>query len=255
MTVRPLPLLAGAALALVASAAPGADSCSMPAQTVLTDPAGDWSGIGGNFGQDLPAGAGTPEQDLLSLSVEQVGGNIRFTIQLAGAPAQLLPNAAWFSSFETPDGSIYGVRMETDSTATPAFFSYRADASTGGIVDGRFVAEGSVVPAEAASALDGDKVVIVVKPESIGVFDPGQTLGPFNAASMQGVSVAGAGGAAAVIDSLPDNLSRDGSYDLCGSGDKGLFATGAMAPLTLGTFGWFAAVLTLRRWRRDPRSH
>ena len=225
-------LAAAAALALGATNA-AAQACG-PVE-LLADPAGDWS----NPQSDLiGAGAGLPEQDLLGLTIaeSQADGEalLTFRILTAGAPAAgVLPNAFWFASFETPEGVIYGVRLQTDSSGVASFFSYIADpagtAATGqGPTDGRFVREGSEKPAQAGEFAADGAVTITVKAADIGIA-AGQTLGPFNAASVQGGTVPGVVGFATTVDEAPDGLGRDGFYDLgsCG-GKSGLLGAGGL---------------------------
>ncbi|HUS23671.1 MAG TPA: hypothetical protein VM369_01880 [Candidatus Binatia bacterium] len=220
-----------AAAALIAALASrtALAGCNAAESVVLTDAAGDWSG-------DVAAlagvsGAGTPEQDILQASVAQVEDNLVFKLTLAGAPPlQLLPTAAWYISFENPDGVVYGVRMQTDATGTASFFSYLAGAANGGQVDGRFV--DASIPAEGGSGFDGGVVTIVVKPVNLGIEEPlgGQGIGPFNAATVQSVPE---GLLAFTQDEMPDGLQRDGYFDLCtgdGKSDADLPVGGAGAP-------------------------
>lgn len=183
---------------------------------LLTDPAGDWDGtIGSLYG----GGVGLPEQDILGLTLSQSGSGgealLTFRIQTAAAPAAPLPQAAWFSSFETPDGVIYGVRLQTDEAGVSSFFSYIVASNFDGtITDGRFVTEGSEKPAEADSEFGADGVItIIVKAGNVGITEAGQTLGPFNAASLQSAIVAGAG-ASSTMDEAPAGLGRDGFFDI-----------------------------------------
>lgn len=197
------------------SASAGAQSACGPVE-ILTDEAGDWSGtIGGITG----VGAGLPEQDVLGLTLEQSEANgetlLTFRILTDGAPLLAAPPAAaWFSSFETPDGVVYGVRLQTGPTGAKSFFSYVVGASNAGTTDGRFVTAGTEKPAEAGSEFSADGVVkIVVKASNIGI-SAGQTLGPFNAATTQSTPV---GLVAFTVDEAPTGLGRDGFYDIQGS--------------------------------------
>ncbi len=179
---------------------------------LLTDEAGAWDGTVGAL---AGAGAGLPEQDLLGLTIAQSEANgemlLTFRILTAGTGAALPPNAAWFTSFETPDGVLYGVRLQTDPTGAESFFSYIPGAANGGQTDGRFIATGSEKPAEAGSEFGADGVVtIIVKASNIGVEGPGQTVGPFNAASLQSVPQ---GVLAFTVDEAPVGLGRDGFFD------------------------------------------
>ena len=202
---------------------------------LLTDPAGDWDGT---IGALAGAGAGLPEQDLLGLTISQSEANgemlLTFKILTDGTGTVLPPNAAWFSSFETPDGVIYGVRLQTDPTGARSFFSYIPSANNAGGIDGRFVGAGSEKPAEAGSEFGSDgAVTIIVKARNIGLEGSGQTVGPFNAASLQSVPQ---GVIASTVDDAPAGLGRDGFFDTqasCGGkSGSGLLAGGSFG-LTL----------------------
>lgn len=223
--------------------------------TLLEDPAGDWDGTIGSL---AGGGVGLTEQDLLSLTLAQSGAGddalLTFRILTAGAPALTpLPQAAWFSSFETPDGVIYGVRLQSDETGAQSFFSYVVASNLDEtITDGRFVVDGSEKPAEAGSEFGADGVItIIVKASNVGITGAGQTLGAFNAASLQSAIVPGAGGASSTMDEMPAGLGRDGFFDIqasCG-GKSGIFGAGAvpaglLLPLLLA--------LLARRMRRRP---
>lgn len=227
---------AAAALSLCATNA-AAQACS--AMAVLDDPQGDYSGdlvtLGG-----APMGAGLPEQDILGLELaETADGLLSFVLKVQPFAAPLLPpNAVWFTSFETPSGDKFGVRLETDDAGAERMYSYRVAAGglmDDGPADGRFPEEAGQVPAEAGSghAADGT-ITLNVKPESIGLEGSlaGQTLGPFNAATIQGVNAV-AVRAAFTIDTMPDSLGRDGFYDFCGGKSGGLFGVGALPLLSL----------------------
>ncbi len=211
-------LSAAFVLSVFSAAAAAQSACGEV--TLLEDPAGDWSGtVGGLTGQ----GAGLPEQDLLGLTLAQSDANgealLTFRILTAGAPlAAPLPNAAWFSSFETPDGVVYGVRLQTDPTGAESFFSYIGGANNAGGVDGRFVEAGSEKPAEAGSEFGADGAIkIIVKASNVGLTEAGQTIGPFNAATVQSVPE---GVLAFTVDEAPTGLGRDGFYDLQASCDS-----------------------------------
>jgi hypothetical protein len=189
-------------------------ACAAPGVTLLTDPEGDWSGTVG--------GVGTPEQDLLSLHLAQTPSGdgdllLHFTIKVQPFAFDPLPNAAWYSSFENPDATIFGVRMQTDGSGAATYYSYLAGPNNAGGIDGRFVTSGSEVPGEPGSghSLDGT-ITIVTKAQSIGIFPPyaGQLVGPFNAATIQAVSLPNGGGAAFTMDEMPAGLSRDGFFVL-----------------------------------------
>lgn len=197
----------------VFSAGAAAQNACGPVE-ILTDPAGDWSGtVGGLAG----VGVGLPEQDILGLTLAQSEANgetlLTFRLQMAAAPLVApLPAAAWFSSFETPDGVVYGVRLQTNATGAQSFFSYVAGASNAGGIDGRFVTAGSEKPAEAGSEFGADGVItIIVKASNIGITGAGQTLGPFNVATTQSTPV---GLVAFTVDEAPTGLGRDGFFDI-----------------------------------------
>lgn len=253
MNSKLIRLLAISVVSLFSANASAQLACTAPGLLLLEDPEGDWSG---DFAEITGApGVGLPEQDLLSLSLAQSDGAdgevlLTFTLKLASAPGPTLPpNAGWYSSFETPDGVIYGVRMQTNDSATPRLFSYIVAPSNGGQTDGRFIAAGSEKPAEAGSGISGDTITLIVKASRIGLSEPGQTLGPFNAASTQQAAVAGLR-----VDTAPDGDGRDGFYDVqpagsCGGGKSG-------SGLMLGGGLGFAlllplALMGLRRARRS----
>lgn len=198
------------AVSVFSASAVAQDACG-PFE-LLTDPAGDWSGtVGGLTGQ----GAGLPEQDLLGLTLAQSEANgetlLTFRILTDGSGAALPPAAAWFSSFETPDGVVYGVRLQTGPTGAESYFSYVAAPNNAGGIDGRFVTAGSEKPAEAGEFGADGVISITVKASNIGISGAGQTLGPFNAATTQSTPV---GVVAFTVDEAPAGLGRDGFFDI-----------------------------------------
>lgn len=234
-------------ISIFSAAAAAQDACG-PVE-LLTDEAGDWSGtVGGATGQ----GAGAPEQDLLGLTLAQSEANgetlLTFRILTDGAGTVLPPAAAWFSSFETPDGVVYGVRLQTGPTGAKSFFSYVAGASNAGTIDGRFVTAGTEKPAEAGSEFGDDGVItIIVKASNIGITGAGQILGPFNAATTQSTPV---GLVAFTVDEAPTGLGRDGFFDIqasCGSGKSGSGL--ALGGGSLG-LGLLLPLALLALWRR-----
>jgi len=183
-------------------------ACTPPGLEIFSDPQGDWDNA-------LTSGVGTPEQDILSLSVaETTDGLIHFTIKVQSMPPALPPSSAWYSSFDTVDGAVRGVRLDVDSTGAASYFSYVAGASNAETTDGRFVASGSQVPAVAGSYTADGLITITVTPAQIGI-ESGQILGPFNAATMQGIGTPATGNlVAATVDEAPAGLGRDGFFDV-----------------------------------------
>jgi hypothetical protein len=220
---RPL-LVAGLLAAALPAVSHGA--CGAPA-VVLTDAQGDYSG---DF---IDNGAGLPEQDLLSLEVaELAGGLLAFTLKVQPFAAPILPpNAVWYTSFETPEGGTYGIRLETDGTGSARMYSYEVGAAGlegDGPSDGRFV-EVETGAAEPGSGWSADgTITLIARPQAVGVYPPlaGQSLGPFNAAAIQGGDLV-AVGFATPVDTMPDGLARDGFHDLSGCGAKALLPSGS----------------------------
>lgn len=242
------PRWAAAAAAFSLCAIPGAtmaqeSACAAPGLTVLTDAEGDWSG--GNT-----SGVGTAEMDLLSLQVAEAGENLHFRIKVAGIAA-LPPNGVWYTSFETAEGLKYGVRMASDDTGAVTYFSYLVapgGLNNDGASDGRFVEDGSEIPAISGSYDADGNIDIVVKAENVGAF-PGDTLGPFNAAYLQTADLV-AVRFAGTFDQMPDSLGRDGFFELgtCDEGSKFLgIAVGALPAGSLALLGLLALAGLRRR--------
>jgi hypothetical protein len=169
----------------------------------------------------------------------------------------LPPNAVWYTSFETPEGGKYGIRMETDGSGTARMYSY--EVAAGGLEgdgpgDGRFV-EGETGAAEPGSGWEADgTITLIAKAEALGVYPPfaGQSLGPFNAATIQGGDLV-AVSFATPVDTMPDGLSRDGFYDLSGCGAKALLPSGSgllLGALPAPAILFLLAALTLNLARR-----
>ncbi len=180
------------------------DFCLAPGVTTLTD----------GWDDSL---TGTPGTDVRSFQLSQPyaeDGNIRLRFQIntdPGIPVQP-PQSFWYSSFRTPDEVVRGVRMvfPESSPVTPVFQSYVAGASSGGIVDGRFVADGSELAAEGHYDAQNGIIVISVPIADLGL-SPGDLVRGFNAGSVQPADTP-AGGAALVVDEMPDGLGRQGSH-------------------------------------------
>lgn len=212
-----LPALSLAVLALHASAADEA-LCLAPGVTVLEDASGDVSPNLSPVNLGLPL----PFLDLVSVQVAQPPSEdgvrkLVFTITLGGAAPQLPPSAAWYVSFNGPDKKVRGVRMATDQQGVPSFFSYVASPAGlqgEGDTDGRFIEDGTEKPADAASAISGEVITIVVPAADVGARKGGDVLSGFNAAMIQAVSVDGVGGFADTFDQLPDDLlARSGAVE------------------------------------------
>ena len=193
------------------------EACTAPGLTLLTDASGDVDPL------DL-TGTGFPisDLDLSELSVFQTGSTedledpaligFRFKLESLSQP---VPGSAVFTSF-SPGASqtVFGVRMAVDQQGAVSFFSYVAGANNDGGIDGRFVEAGSERPANSASSFDSSgEIVIFVRPQDIGLLNPGETLTGFNAATTFGVSDPVVGvGVAGTADTMPNGLSRSGIW-------------------------------------------
>lgn len=189
-----------------------ADVCVAPGETVLTDPTGDVASLGI---VPIPSSPAADVLDLVSLSIATPPADsienqdVVFTIETNGDnPLGFPPGSGYYSSFVDPRKLIRGVRAVGNDSGGLTFFSYVASASQGGIVDGRFVEEGSEVPAEGSYA-DG-VVTITVKAKNIGVRNSGDVLSGFNAGAVAFLGAAGVG-AADVPDGMPDDLEARGT--------------------------------------------
>ena len=244
---RSIAVLVASGLWLAALPQLGASADSCGAVTVLTDPQGDWDGdVVTDTG--APVAEGTPEEDLLSVSVASAGsGKLAFVIKVVSMPAVLEPNAAWFTSFLGPDQqTYYGVRMQTDQTGTPSYFSYTASGSGAGgtgPVDGRFI--NTQKPADAASGYTADgTITIIVNASDVGIAGTGDTLGSFDAASMQGAGDPSIASLAVTTDDAPAGLVRgDATYKEGDCGSKsGVLGLGALQLPALLILGGLAAL-------------
>jgi hypothetical protein len=216
-----------------------ADSCATEPLLTLEDAEADFTGA-------VDAPAGLPFHDLLSLAIGQAPGDdgetlLRFQLKVGSMPPVPAPNAVWYASFDTPEETKYGVRLQTDNEGAISYFSYMVapgGLNNDGPSDGRFVVTGSEHTAQPGSGYEADgTITIIVKASAVGV-SPGQVLGPFNAATIQGGDLVAAS-FAATVDQMPDTLSRDGFYDVqdCSakSGFLGVGGVGLslLAPLAL----------------------
>ena len=192
--------------------------CSPPGVTVLTDPSGDTSAALGLVATPAPPGT-----DLLSLQISQppsTDGILRlaFTFNTdAGESPQPL-GSAWYAAVKTPSG-YKAVHMTWNPTSptTPVFESYTPSTNLDGGTDGRFVEQGSQLPAESSSSYVApfNKVIIIVKASDLGLH-AGDTISGFVAAVSQTTdpgSTTGTG-ATALYDQMPNSLALNGSYTL-----------------------------------------
>ncbi len=207
--------------------------CILPGLTKLTDPEGDSLG-----------GAGT---DLKSFHLAQPFASdgvvkLAFTISTdPGLPSQPL-NSHWYVSMRMVSGqtTTYKAVHMIWNGPTPTFESYTPGASSGGVVDGRFVTAGTQVPAEPESNYDdaNGKVFIVVKASDLGLV-PGSTIAGFVSGVAQGVVVG-----AALYDQMPDSLSYTGSYTVV-SNDTCFPLRSVVSRKTHGSVGAFDVNLPL----------
>lgn len=210
-----------AAAALAAPSLALAQACN--SQTVLEDAQGDYTGLLYSLG-GVDAGAGLPEQDVLAVDVAELPDDrvqITLKVQPFASPA-LLPRSSWYVSFDTPAGVLYGVHLVTDDQGAETLTSYRVapgGLNGDGASDGRFAEDGEKSVEEGSGWNADGTIVWIVKAENLG-FETGfagQYLGPFNAASMQGANLV-AVSLNSEVDTAPDSLARDGSYDFKGCG-------------------------------------
>lgn len=211
--------------------------CEAPGVTTLTDSSGDST-------------TATPGTDMRSFQLSQPyadDGNIKLRFQINTDPGLQLqpPQSFWYVSFRTPDDIVRGVRMvfKETSPATPTFESYIAGASSGGIVDGRFVEDGSEIPADGFYDFQNGIIVINVPIGDLGV-SPGDLIRGFNSGSVQPADTP-VGGAAIVVDEMPNGLGRLGEYTVKSNTECAVFVneppvailmaepTSGTAPLTV----------------------
>lgn len=190
---------------------PPQDPCQIPGQRILTDATGD----------SLTGTAGT---DLSALWVSQSAdpnGAVKLRFQLTTDPGTnpQPPGSYWYVSFRSPDGTVHGVRMlySTSNPNAPSFESYLAAPNSSGGVDGRFVQSGSQKPADPTSAYDtaAGSIVIVVSAADVGL-NPGDQISGLNAAAVQSATTPTGGGAAAIVDDMPNGLAYQGSFAVGG---------------------------------------
>lgn len=231
-----------------------ATNCEEPGLLLLEDAGGDVNPLALGLIQ-----APIDNLDLQQLHVFQVGAIddpenpplIGFRLKVASLELPFLPNSAYYSSFVAGGGAIYGVRLSVDEQGTPSFFSYTPSENNGGTIDGRFVAAGSERPAHAQSYYDNQEIVIFVRPQDIGLLEPGQALSGFNAATTLMVGVPGVGGlVSGTMDEMPDGLGRAGNFiylsdEECAMDDDAS-AEGRSLGSTIvrgGSLGWLSLVL------------
>ena len=194
------------AAALTASPAMAIDArCVAPGPIQVTDKSGDATTM-------------STSEDILSTAVAEpyvtaAGATPLLVFQIHVTDLNTLtPGGAYFTSFiNSNDNLTYGVRMVVTNPMAPTFISYVASPSGGTtpVTDGRFV--GTMTAAEAGSnyVASTGLITIYVKPASLNLTAPGQTLSGFNGGSIQNANPTGAGvNAAEVIDSMPDDLDR-----------------------------------------------
>lgn len=251
-------LLLSGASALAFAQEAGESLCVAPGITVLTDPADDVT-----VSDTLPAGLPIDSADLLSIQVAQpaqADGVVRllFTLKVASLAA-LPPSSKWYTSFKSPNGNFYGVRMVTNEMRAVSFQSYSVagslDTGEGGASDGRFAE--APKPAEAESSFSADGVIsIVVKAADIGLGKPGDVT-QFNAGTVLRLSPADMDVLAGVLDGAPDDLSRRGSLTTTANEECKSAAKSTPAPASAqfaGALG-FALLLPLVFFGAYRRAH
>jgi len=181
------------------------DICLAPGVTTLTDGSGD--GVLPGF--DM-------RSFQLSQSFEETGaGHLRFQINTdPGLPMQPV-NSFWYVTFYTPDDLVHGVRMiyKESSPSAPVFETYQAGPNSSGAIDGRFVVDGSESAASGSYDYPSGTIVIDVPFSDLGL-DAGDLLRGFNGGSVEFAELPTGGGAAHVIDEMPNGLGRSGSQTL-----------------------------------------
>jgi len=238
-----------------------ADACTVPGEVLLEDPSGDTGFIATAGIVGLPV----DHFDLEELSVFQTGtyldandpALIAFRLKVASLDLFLQPNTGYYTSFSAPGGIKYAARMDVDDQGDVSFYTYLV--SPGGLEgdgpsDGRFAEAGSERPAASASYYDGSgEIVIFARPQDVGLFEPGDSLTGFNAATIMGVDGVVVG-IADTPDQMPDGLGRSGAKftwktaeecapEATTTSSRGLQinprggATGGMLLVMLGLFG------------------
>lgn len=180
------------------------ETCTIPGLTLLTDAAGDTEN--GVTGTDLLSfQLAQPPQVPAGDRLEDQLLAFRINVDEGAAPD---PTLAWFVTFQSPTGSIQGVRMTGDAAGAPVFTSYFVSEDTDGERMGQFVQ--SSKPAEPSSSFDAatGAITIVVKAVDLGFTAPGQQLKDFNAGVITIIDTPVASGSS-VEDGMPNNdLSR-----------------------------------------------
>lgn len=232
-------------------------SCAYPGQLLQSDASGDVDALGLGLAPGMPLDM----FDIEEVSVFQTGSLddpedpalIGFRMKVAALDS-LLPNSAYFISFARGfGGTIVGVRMSVDQSGAESFFSYIAGPNNDGGVDGRFVEDGTQVPAEAGSSYSSDgEIVIFVKPQTVGLLMEGDQLLDFNAATTFSAGVPGVGGISGTMDEAPNGLGRSGQFifrtaEECDAGDASRGDTYSTPSRSFGSrggaAGWPALLL------------
>ncbi|MEY2507144.1 MAG: hypothetical protein QOH01_1473 [Verrucomicrobiota bacterium] len=186
--------------------------------TLLTDAAGDTHDPLGFINAPAPAGADLRQLQLAQPFAADGVVKLKFLIQTDVGQSPQPPASRWYVSMKMPDGKVRGVHMVWRGP-TPSFESYVASASTGGIVDGRFVDPASIKPAEAESKYEPAKglITIVVKASDLAL-NPGDVIAGFNSAVTQSTDVANIGrGVTGTYDEMPDSLTHTGPLTFAGN--------------------------------------
>ncbi|HEX6506215.1 MAG TPA: fibronectin type III domain-containing protein, partial [Chloroflexota bacterium] len=149
--------------------------CTVPGQTVLTDPAGDQVGAPNNA--DL---------DILSLAVAEPGNtsDFVFTLQVSDL-SNPGPLHQWRILFPTPDGTQRYVGMDTDATGAASFVYGTTDSTSGAVLTTNTGLPGSGYTADGT-------ITIVVPKSAVGSPAAGSTLSNLRArtfAAQGGVTI------------------------------------------------------------------
>ncbi|MEK6807292.1 MAG: hypothetical protein AABY95_11690 [Pseudomonadota bacterium] len=184
-----------------------ADVCVAPGDVLLTDPAGDI------IGSPVPPDPVTSVADVLSLSVATPMSDsiddqtLVFTINTAGTAPALPPGSGYYASFLDPRQTVRGVRAEGGQDGALTYFSYVVSADNDGGTDGRFIEDGSQIPAEGSFA--GGVITITVKAKDLRIKDDGDALSGFNASSFLLIGSPSVASGSLTVDGMPDDLNRD----------------------------------------------
>ncbi|HEY4283680.1 MAG TPA: hypothetical protein VGM62_11510 [Chthoniobacterales bacterium] len=218
-------------------------ACVVPGLTELVDPAGDTSATLVGI-VNTPAPPGT---DLLSFQLAQPFQNdgiprLVFTINTDPNPTGTgVTGSATYVAMKIVKGAATtyaGVHLTWNDPSTAVLESYVPGASNGGVVDGRFVEDGSQKPAEPGSnyAAALGKITIIVKASDLGL-NPSDTIAGFVAGTSQTVG----GQITGLYDQMPDSLSFANSYpvnfnNICGPQSPGVVSRkihGASGPFDI----------------------